>query len=337
MSKINDILNRREFIVKAILGGFAFVYGCKKESASSLDDGNSYQPTPITKSKIALHKTQDRKEGVHTVMDLLDFPPMQNKHVVVKPNFNTSDPAPASTHNNTLRQLITEIKSRGVSDITLAERSYQSFNEVITEKGIQEMADELGFNIQNLNSVDGEYTVFNRENLNWDNGFRVPNIINEAEYIVATCCLKTHHTGVITMSLKLGVGILPAMHMDELHSSLNINSMIAEINLAYKPDLIVMDGVKAFISGGPSRGTLAEGNVILAGTDRIAIDAVGSAILIELGSTRVQRGHIFELEQINRAVELGIGINSPLKIEFVTANDESRDYAEKIREILVEG
>ncbi len=335
MSKITDNLNRREFLVKATLGSFAFIYGFKKKSTFSSSGGDSYPPTPITKSKIALHKTQDRKEGVRTVMDLLKFPPMQNKHVVVKPNFNTSDPPPASTHNNTLRQLITEIKSRGASDITLAERSYQSFKEVIAEKGIEEMAEELGFNIQNLNS--DEYTVFNRDDLHWDNGFRVPNIINDAEYIVTTCCLKTHHTGVITMSLKLGVGILPTMHMNELHSSANINSMIAEINLAYKPDLIVMDGVKTFISGGPSHGTIADGNVILAGTDRIALDVVGSAILINLGSTRVRRGEIFELEQISRAVELGIGINSPDKIEFVTINDESKDYAEKIREIMIEG
>jgi len=328
-------LNRREFIVKATLGGFAFVYGCKKKSTSSSNGGNDYQPPTITKSKIALHKTQDRHEGVQTVMDLLDFPPMQDKHIILKPNFNTAGAPPASTHNDTLEQIIIEIKNRGASEITLAERSYQNFSEVIIEKGIDEMAEELGFNIQNLNSVD--YTVFKGKNVNWKNGFRVPDIITNAEYIVTTCCLKTHHTGVITMSLKLGVGILPTMHMNELHSSPDINSMIAEINLAYKPDLIVMDGVKAFISGGPSSGTVADGNVILASTDRIAIDAVGSAILIDLGSRRVKRGKIFELEQISRAAELGIGINSPHKIEFVTANDESRDYADKIGEILLEG
>ena len=328
-------LNRRDFLIKAILGSITFVYGCKKKWTSSSHGGIDDQPPLIAKSKIALHKTQDRKEGVQTVMDLLDFPPMQNKHVIVKPNFNTSDPAPASTHNDTLRQLITEIYSRGASDITLAERSFQQFDEVIADKGIDEMADELGFNILNLN-LDA-YTVFQNDNLNWENGFRVPNIINEAEYIVTTCCLKTHHTGVITMSLKLGVGILPTMHMNELHSSSKINSMIAEINLAYKPSLIIMDGVKTFIDGGPSIGSVADGNVMLAGTDRIALDAVGSAILIDLGTTRVRKGHIFELEQISRAAELGIGINSPHKIEFVTANDESRDYAEQIREILIEG
>lgn len=329
---MNKYLNRREFIIKTALGSFAFAYGFN----------NSLFALPLSKStssnlnaKIALHKTSNRKVGVHTVMELLDYPSMKNKHVIVKPNFNTADPAPASTHNDTLSQLILEIKDRNASEITLAERSYQSFDEVIAEKGIKEMAEGLGFKIQNLDLDD--YTHFKRDGLHWKNGFRVPNIINNAEYIVTTCCLKTHFKGVITMSLKLSVGILPKMHMKELHSSPNINSMIAEINLAYQPDLIVMDGVKTFISGGPSRGTVADGNVVLAGTDRIALDAVGTAILIDLGTDKIKRGHIFELEQIRRAVELGIGVDSPNKIEFVTTNDESQEYAEKIKEILMDG
>jgi len=325
-------LNRREFIIKTTLGSFALVYGFNK-SLIALPLNKSISSKLTT--KIALHKTTNRKVGVQTVMELLDYPSMKGKHVIVKPNFNTSDPAPASTHNDTLSQLITEIKNLEAANITLAERSYQSFDEVIAEKGIEEMADELGFKIQNLDLDD--YTHFKRDDLHWENGFRVPNIINNAEYIVSTCCLKTHFKGVITMSLKLSVGILPKMHMGELHSSQNINRMIAEINLAYEPDLIVMDGVKTFISGGPSRGTVADGNVVLAGTDRIALDAVGTAILIDLGTEKIKRGHIFELEQIHRAIELGIGIDSPDKIEFVTTNDESHEYAEKIKEILMDG
>ena len=325
-------LNRRKFIIKTTLGSFAFAYGFNKSLfALPLNKSISSNLT----AKIALHKTTNRKVGVQTVMELLDYPSMKDKHVIVKPNFNTSDPAPASTHNDTLSQLITEIKNMDAANITLAERSYQPFDEVIAEKGIKEMAEELGFNIQNLDLDD--YTQFTRDDLHWENGFRIPNIIKNAEYIVSTCCLKTHFKGVITMSLKLSVGILPKMHMKELHSSKNINSMIAEINLAYKPDLIVMDGVKTFISGGPSKGTVADGNVVLAGTDRVALDVVGTAILIDLGTDKIKRGHIFELEQISRAIELEIGIDSPDKIEFVTANDESQEYAEKIKEILMDG
>ena len=329
---MNKYLNRREFIIKTTLGSFAFAYSFNKGLfAFPVNKNLSSNAT----TKIALHKTTNRKEGVKTVMGLLDYPSIQDKHVIVKPNFNTADPSPASTHNDTLNQLISEIKDRNASEITLAERSYQPFDEVISEKGIKKMAEELEFKIQNLD-LDG-YTLYKRDGLHWKNGFRVPNIINNAEYIVTTCCLKTHFKGVITMSLKLSVGIIPTLHMKELHSSPNINSMIAEINLAYEPDLIVMDGVKTFISGGPSKGTVADGNVVLAGTDRIALDAVGTAILLELGTDKIKRGRIFELEQISRAVELGIGIDSPHKIELVTANYESSEYAEKIKAILKDG
>jgi len=329
-------LNRREFIIKTALGSLAMVHGFHNKIFAMPfieDKVNKLSTTSV--AKIALHKTTDRKYGVKTVMELMEYPAMKNKHVIVKPNFNTADPAPASTHNDTLSQLIIEIKNRKASEITLAERTYQSFDEVISEKNIQEMSKALGFKIQNLD-LD-EYTVFNRDGLHWKNGFRLPNIINNAEYLVTTSCLKTHFKGVITMSLKLSVGIIPTLHMKELHSSKNINSMIAEINLAYEPDLIVMDGVKTFISGGPSRGTVADGNVVLAGSDRIALDAVGTAILIELGTNKIKRGHIFELEQIRRAVELGIGIDSPDKIEFITVDDESQAYAEKIKAILMDG
>ncbi|OGB67115.1 MAG: hypothetical protein A2Y94_10880 [Caldithrix sp. RBG_13_44_9] len=288
----------------------------------------------MTPTKVALFKTSDRIQGVQKVLQLLEFPSMQGKRVVLKPNFNTEDPPPASTHNDTLRQLILEIQNRGASSITLAERSNHVFDEVIRQKGIDVMASELGFAIKNLDTDD--YTIFNRDDLHWGNGFRLPRTVSDAEYIVSTCCLKTHFVGVITMSLKLSVGILPYLHMNELHRSARMNSMIAEINLSYQPQLIVMDGVKTFISGGPSSGTLADGNVMLAGTDRIAIDAVGSAILKDLGSTAVG-GKIFNIEQIKRATQLNLGIRQADQIQFVTDDEPSHLYAERLTAILANG
>jgi uncharacterized protein (DUF362 family) len=332
---LNNTIDRRGFCKHLALSGLTILYGCSKDTVSPNANGNQNEPDPepqpSSTTKVALYKTQNRSEGVQKVMEMLDFPSMSGKHVVVKPNFNTADPPPASTHNETLSQLISEIKDRGAAQVTLAERSYQNFNQVITQKSIDAMSNELGFAIKHLEN--DEYTIFNREDLHWQNGFRLAKTIQDADYIVSTCCLKTHHTGVITMSLKLGVGILPSLHMSELHSSSRINSMIAEINLAYKPNLIVMDGVKTFIAGGPSHGTEKDGNVIIAGTDRIAIDAGGTAILKDLGSTRVS-GKIFELEQIKRAVELNLGIAAPNQIEFITADNTSSEYAKRLTDIL---
>jgi uncharacterized protein (DUF362 family) len=123
--------------------------------------------------------------------------------------------------------------------------------------------------------------------------------------------------------------------MTELHGSTNQRRMIAEINAAYQPDLVVLDGVEAFVEGGPDQGKKINANVILAGTDRVAIDAVGVAILRYFGTTpAVSQGAIFEQEQIARAIELGVGVDSPIKIELISGDQASAAYAKQIREIL---
>ena len=93
-----------------------------------------------------------------------------------------------------------------------------------------------------------------------------------------------------------------------------------------------MDGVVSFVDGGPMEGTRKDANVFVAGTDKIAIDVVGVALLRMLGTTdTVTKGPIFEQEQISRAVELGIGVSSFDKIEFLTDSPESEILVEKIK------
>ena len=142
------------------------------------------------------------------------------------------------------------------------------------------------------------------------------------------------------MSLKLHVGVVPTTRhgfstMSELHSSPHQRKMIAEINAPFQPKLVVLDGVEAFVDGGPMTGRRARGDVFLASTDRVAVDATGLAILKMLGSNAaVMRRRIFEQEQIARAVELGLGASSPSEIDIVAADEASRESCDKAREIL---
>ena len=102
--------------------------------------------------------------------------------------------------------------------------------------------------------------------------------------------------------------------------------------------LVVLDGVEAFISGGPDDGERVAPEVILAGTDRVALDATGVALLRTYGcKTEAARGKIFKQEQIARAVHLGLGVDSPEKIVFLTGDADSAAYSEKIRGVLLEG
>jgi uncharacterized protein (DUF362 family) len=126
--------------------------------------------------------------------------------------------------------------------------------------------------------------------------------------------------------------------MMELHTSPHQRKMIAELNAPFKPDLIVLDGIDAFVDGGPADGKRAQGNVFLTSTDRVAIDAVGVAILKLLGSNdQIMKPTIFEQEQISRAVEIGLGASSSSEIDVIPADDQSREYRNRVVEVLNKG
>ena len=294
-------------------------------------------------TKIATVKTSDREYGVNKSIELLNINPVKNKHVIFKPNFNTGDPPPASTSMETFKALIKKIKELGAKKITVAERSGPAnTEEVFKQKGLFELAKEQDLEVVNLATAPEEdYVLKKPEGSHWKDGFLFAKIYDEAECIVETCCLKTHqYGGHFTLSMKNAVGLVPRhnyQYMKELHSSEHQRKMIAEINSVYKANLIVVDGITTFIDGGPMEGTRKEANVFIAGTDKIAIDAVGVAILRILGTTpEVMKGAIFDQEQIKRAVELGIGISSPSEIEFVTDSKESENLVEEIKAKLAE-
>ena len=291
-------------------------------------------------TKVAVISTKDRVYGVNKSLELLGINPVKGNHVIFKPNFNTADPPPASSSMETVKQLIIKLKEMGAKSITVAERSGPAKTAVVFEKkGLNGLANELDFKIVNLDEVlKEEFVLKQPEDSHWRKGFLFAKIYDDAECIVETCCLKTHmFGGHFTLSLKNAVGIVNKKNMRELHASKHQRKMIAEINSVYKPDLIIMDGVISFVDRGPMEGTRVEANVFVAGTDKVAIDAVGVAILRILGTTpEVTNGSIFEQEQIKRAIELGVGIKSPDEIEFMTDSEEAEKLVSQIKEKLAE-
>jgi uncharacterized protein (DUF362 family) len=295
-----------------------------------------------SKSLVTLMNTDDRFNGVSPTIDALGSNPVKNKHVLLKPNFNTADPAPGSTHNDTLTPLVKKIWDIGATAVTLGERSFPPTRKVMEEKGILPLMKDLDVNIVNFDDLTPEdWVKVDVKNSHWKDGFRIARPILEAECLVSTGCLKTHQFGgVFTHSLKLHVGVVPTTrngfdYMSELHQSPHQRKLIAEINAPFKVDLVFMDGVDAFVDGGPATGQRAKGDVLLASTDRVAIDAVGIAALKTMGAnTAIMNTPIFQQEQIARAVELGIGVTTVTDIDVVAVDSRSESYRNQVVENL---
>jgi uncharacterized protein (DUF362 family) len=330
-------MNRREFLKDAstAMGAALFAPSVLK---------SAFDQAPNT-SHVAFVKTTDRATGVKRAIELLHLEKFRGKDLFIKPNFNSSDPTPGSTHQDTLVALMRNLKAMGAGPLTIGDRSGMgNTREVMDKKSAFQIGKELDAKVVVFDELGpDDWDLLKPQDSHWEQGFALPRPVRKASGIVTTCCLKTHrYGGHFTLSLKNSVGFAAKYvpgnsynFMRELHSSPHQRDMIAEINAAYKPDLIVLDGIQAFTNGGPDQGKMVQSNVILAGTDRVAIDAVGVALLRHFGTTpEVSKGTIFEQEQIARAVQLKIGVSSPKQIELVTGDRESAEFAKQIRAVL---
>ena len=330
-------MKRRDFLKTASAFGGMML---SPSLIRSLDFG----PPPST-AHVAFVKTTDRASGVVRAIELLNLEGFHGKDLFIKPNFNSADTTPGSTSEDTLAAMLKKLKAMGAGPLTIGDRSGMgNTREVMEQKHAFTLGKELGAKVVVFDDLAAnDWEPLKHADSHWQQGFAVPRLVRQAGGIVQTCCLKTHrYGGHFTLSLKNSVGLAAKTipgdsynFMRELHSSPNQRRMIAEINTAYHPDLIVLDGIQAFTTGGPDQGKLVNSNVILAGTDRVAIDAVGVALLRYYGTTReVSQGTIFEQEQIARAVQLNLGVTGPKQIELITGDHESAEYGKQIRAIL---
>lgn len=315
-----------------------------REDAEKMQDGEEAEPEESQISTIAVVHTSDRAEGVHQAVQLLDSE-LRNQHVFIKPNFNSADPPPGSTHNAVLEALVRHCQSERASSITVGDRSGMGETEsVMRQKQIFAMADELGFETLIFDDLErDQWELIDDERHHWSRGFAFPRPVLEADAYIQTCCLKTHRFGgQFTMALKNNVGLAarklpdePYNYMNELHESDDQRIMIAELNDAISHALIVLDAVEGFYEEGPEAGPVAEFNAVIAGTDPVAIDALGVALLRRHGTRPdLAEGPIAGLSQIARAIELGVGTADPDSMEFLTPDEDSQALVDELVALL---
>jgi len=97
--------------------------------------------------------------------------------------------------------------------------------------------------------------------------------------IIGTAPVKDHHRSGASMIMKNWYGLLGGrrniFHQD-------IQTIISELAMMIRPTLVILDGTTTMMTNGPTGGSLAdlkETNTMIAGTDQVAVDACGAALL----------------------------------------------------------
>lgn len=237
--------------------------------------------------------------------------------VLLKPNFNTADPSPASSDLKFIKAAIELIYEYGAKTVTLGESSMISLN---TRKAMEKIG------VFKLTEMDPPAEVYVFDEHNWVRkqipdarylkNVSVPDILDRADKLVLLPCLKTHRLAQFTGSLKLSVGLMKPSERICLHLR-RLQEKVAELNKIINPDLIIMDARKCFIVRGPDKGEVREPDLILASDDRVALDVEGIKIIQSYKGNSLSNLDPWGIAQIKLAAELGLGAGSEKDYEVI--------------------
>jgi uncharacterized protein (DUF362 family) len=227
--------------------------------------------------------------------------------VLLKPNFNTADPNPASTSIDFLKCVTELVYSCGAKIVMIGDSSTMSLNtrKVMKELGV--------FELENMETPPRIY-VFDERNwvkktipgAKYLKTVSVSEYLDKADKLILLPNLKTHFVAKFTGSLKLSVGFMKPLQRVGLHIG-HTQEKVAELNKIINPDLVIMDARKCFINKGPAEGEIREPGLILASKDRVSIDVEGMKVIQGFSGNSLRGVDPWELPQIRRALELGIG------------------------------
>jgi uncharacterized protein (DUF362 family) len=137
----------------------------------------------------------------------------------------------------------------------------------------------------------------------------MPRSAYEADKIVYLPCMKTHSLARFSGALKLAMGFVHPGQRRAFHTG-NLEQKVAEISLCWQPNLIIMDGRKAFVSGGPNKGQLAEPEpgLVFASGDLVAIDVEGMKVLLTYKARNKLLANPWQSPQVVTALKHGLGV-----------------------------
>jgi len=257
----------------------------------------------------SIAKTVDLIGGFEKIIEKGD-------EVLLKPNYNSADSPPASTDPEFLKTVVELLYEHGAGKVVIGESSMQG----TSTRKVMEKTGTLAV----LKEIDAEVVFFDDgEWVKVDVGGKylktvsLPKRALCADKVVYCCCMKTHFRADFSLSLKLAFGFVKGSERLAFHIT-HLKEKLVDLNLVVHPNLLIMDGRRCFITGGPFSGEVREPNTILASGDRVAMDVESIKIIRSFEDSKL-KDNPWSYTQIRHAVELGLGAKSERDYHLIVA------------------
>ena len=229
-------------------------------------------------------------------MELVNWRDKIKGAVVIKPNMgNLTYVQGVITRPDIIHHVVKLIKPH-VDEVIVGESdgTHYDCDEAFVKTGVKDAVESAGGRIVNF-SHDAQCVV-PVDGLYWKEVV-LPKTIVDANSFISMPVIKTHEVTLMTCAIKNQFGCIADRNRCLYHN--HLHEILADINLAIKPDLVVTDGTYCMEGNGPIHGPVKELGIIIASGNIVSNDlAVARIMKIE---------DITDVKHLINCVGLGIG------------------------------
>ncbi|MCF8024441.1 MAG: DUF362 domain-containing protein [Desulfobacteraceae bacterium] len=234
----------------------------------------------MTKVGVLKSDLNNIQTDVDRILEMIGYRRSEKERVLIKPNIvvNAQPEHGAATHPKLIEALARWFQKKGkkvvVAEGTGIFSSDKAFARLVKDAGYAYLRDELGVPFINLEQE--KYLE-----IPWAFGkIALPEILWECEYVNVPT-LKTHVQTTVSLAVKNQKGLIPMELKKRFHKK-GLHERIYELSRVVQPALTVMDGFYCIEGDGPTgppAGTVKNMDLLIAGTDMMAVDNISARIM----------------------------------------------------------
>ena len=292
-------MKRRDFIRDMAAGGLALRFGpvvfagqaSAPAPALQLAAVEGESPYAITKEAVAMLGGMKRFVG-------------KGDKVVIKPNigWDRTPEMAACTNPEVVKALVELVLEAGAKKAIVIDNTTNQAKRCYVRSGIQEAVKQAGGDMLFVDDYRIKKMALKGA---WIKEWEIVLDVVEADKIINVPIAKHHSLCRLTMGMKNWLGATGGAR-NQFHQGLD--KAVVDLAAFFKPQLTVLDAYRILVRNGPQGGRISDTQLmktVIAGTDPVAVDALGASFfgiapreLPYLGFARERGLGEFQLEKV---------------------------------------
>ena len=249
---------------------------------------NSYDPTQVDE---AIHQSLENLGGIAQFVK-------PGQTILIKPNalLGASPDHAVTTHPSVIAAVVREVLKAGGRAIVgdSPGNAYANVEKCLIDTGIKPAVEAAGGEMVYF-QTEGVVQLKSPSHNTKRPSMPIAKAVLEADAVINIAKLKTHGLTLYTGAIKNMFGAVPGFNKTMFHANCqnpkDFAAAIVDVFELTKPELNIIDAVVGMEGRGPSEGKPRQLGVLIASTDAVAADTVGSYLMgyepLEINTTAI--------------------------------------------------